>query len=57
MTDYDPALDSFNSYQLARQLQREKLLREGTWKAIGPRNEEERAIAEGRDDAAQTVMD
>lgn len=47
MTDYDPAADSFNSYQLARQLQREKLLRERAWKHIGPRDDEERKIAEG----------
>ena len=44
--DYDPAADSFDGYQLARRLQRERLLREGAWKAIGPRDEHERAIAE-----------
>jgi hypothetical protein len=44
---YDWAADAFNSYQLARQLQREKLLRERAWKHIGPRDDEERKIAEG----------
>lgn len=44
--DYDPAADGFHSYQLARALQREALLRAGTWKAIGPRNDTERRIAE-----------
>lgn len=50
---YDPAQDGFNSYQLARQLQREKLLRDRAWKAIGPRDERERAIAEGNDTIAE----
>ena len=44
--EYDPAADSFDGYQLARRLQREKLLRAGAWRAIGPRDEEEQRIAE-----------
>lgn len=45
MTDYDPSQDCLQSYILARQLQREKLLRDGKWITIGPRDEHERNIA------------
>ena len=46
MTHYDAAADSFNGYQLAIRLLREKLLREGAWQSMGPRDDNEKRIAE-----------
>jgi hypothetical protein len=43
---YDWRTDAIDSYTLARQLQREKLLRDRAWKSVGPRNETERKIVE-----------
>lgn len=37
-----------DGYELAISLLRRKLLEEGKWKLIGPRNEAEQKIAEGR---------
>lgn len=47
--DYDPAANGYDGYQLARALQREALLRARAWKAIGPRDDTERRIAEGEE--------
>lgn len=49
---YDWATDAFASYTLARKLQREKLLREKAWKALGPQNDEERKLVKGNDGTA-----
>jgi len=55
MTDYDPAADGLNSYLLACRLQREKLLRDGKWKSIGPRDDDEKRIAtKGNDGCTET---
>lgn len=44
---YDWQADAKASYEAARKLQREKLLRERAWKALGPQDDDERKLVEG----------
>ena len=48
MSEYDYKADAKGNYQVWILYMREKTLREGTWKRIGPRNEAERETAEGK---------